>query len=141
MKILVINLTRMGDLLQSTPLLNELKKENPDCELTLMANSKFASICERMPFVDKVFEFDAEKIAGEIADKKKNLMEIFKDLKEVINTLNAEKFSKVINLTHSKMSAFLTSLIQCEDKNGITVDTKGYRVIKNDWMVYFLMLP
>lgn len=137
MKILVINLTRMGDLLQSTPLLSELKRRNPDCQITLMANSKFASICEVMPFVDKVFKFDTEKIAHEIADGNKNLMEIFKELKEVVNILNTEGFSKVINLTHSKMSAFLTSLMQCEDKNGITVDTKGYRVIKNDWMVYF----
>ncbi len=137
MKILVINLTRMGDLLQSTPLLKGLKEKYPGCEITLMANSKFAPICERIPFVDHLYKFDTESIAKAITEESEILFDVFKRLEEIITSLNSAHYEKVINLTHSKMSAFLTSLLNCKDKNGITIDSKGFRVIKNDWMVYF----
>ncbi|RMF92372.1 MAG: glycosyltransferase family 9 protein [Candidatus Schekmanbacteria bacterium] len=136
-KILIINLARMGDLLQSTPLLEEIKKESPDSRITMLANSKFAAICERLPFIDEIIKFDVEEIAKSISESNKNLIEIYKDLKNKIESLNRKGFSKIINLTHSKMSAFLMSLLDCNDKNGITVDPNGFRVIKNDWMIYF----
>ena len=127
----------MGDLIQSTPLLKSIKQANPGSEIVLMVNSRFSAICSRMPFVDRVIKFDVEKTGKNIVDAEKSLIESYHEIESLVCSLNNEKFNKIYNLTHSKMSALLTAMIAVNEINGICVDSKGFRLIKNQWMVYF----
>ena len=57
-EILIINLTRMGDLLQTTPLIQGFKEKYPDVTITLLVNSKFTEICTGIPLIDDLIVFD-----------------------------------------------------------------------------------
>lgn len=59
-KILIHNFTRLGDLLQSTPLLMGLKARDPSCEIVLAVHRRFQEVCEGFPFIDAVISFDSE---------------------------------------------------------------------------------
>ena len=43
-KILILNLSRLGDHLQTSPLIAGLKRKEPDCRITLLGNVKFIEI-------------------------------------------------------------------------------------------------
>src|SRR3989337_1536943 len=63
--VLIINLTRMGDLIQTTPVMAGLKDAYPDVRITLLINSAFAEICNYIPFVDRLISFNMDGfIAG-----------------------------------------------------------------------------
>ena len=57
-EILLINLTRMGDLLQTTPLMSGLKNAYPGVRITLLVSSRFMDICRGIPFIDELIVFD-----------------------------------------------------------------------------------
>ena len=57
-KILVVNLTRFGDLLQTSPTIMGLKALHPDAELTALVERNFADVCRGLPGVDRVRELE-----------------------------------------------------------------------------------
>ncbi|MCL2102595.1 MAG: hypothetical protein FWH25_01000, partial [Syntrophorhabdaceae bacterium] len=57
-EILLFNLTRMGDLIQTTPVLTGLKKNWPNARITFLVNSNFKEICKDMPFIDNLIVCD-----------------------------------------------------------------------------------
>ena len=50
--VLVVNLTRFGDLLQTSPTIVGLKEEHPDATVTVMVDRNFAEVCRGLPGVD-----------------------------------------------------------------------------------------
>ena len=57
MKILVLQLKRIGDLILTTPALVALRKHYPDARITLCADSACAKLAPAMPFVDNFVVF------------------------------------------------------------------------------------
>ena len=51
-RILVMSLTRMGDLVQATPLISGLRKKHPQAKITLMVSSDFAMFVPNIPDID-----------------------------------------------------------------------------------------
>jgi heptosyltransferase-2 len=56
--ILVVRGDSIGDLILSSPFLRELRGSNPDAWITLVADSRFASLVELCPYVNEVLPFD-----------------------------------------------------------------------------------
>ena len=50
--ILIISLTRMGDLIQTTPLIMGLKEKYPNARITLMVSSDFEGVVSLIPGID-----------------------------------------------------------------------------------------
>jgi len=53
-RILVINVTRIGDTLLTTPVLRALKKAWPDAHLTFLGHSKRIEVLRHLPFIDRL---------------------------------------------------------------------------------------
>ena len=51
---LIVNLTRFGDLLQTSPAIATLRAHHPGVEVTLLAERNFADVCDDVPGVDHV---------------------------------------------------------------------------------------
>ena len=60
-KILILNMTRMGDLVQSTPVITGLKKLYPKASITLGVTSLFEEFIKKIPSVDKHVIFDIKQ--------------------------------------------------------------------------------
>lgn len=136
-RILIINLTRMGDLLQMTPFLSGLRRDNPDGEITLLVLKEFEEVCSGFPFVDKVDVFDAEGFISRLREPDSSLMEDYRILEKMMERLKQEKFDTVINLSFSNYSALLTYILKVRDIRGTSIDDFGNRLLKHPWIGHF----
>ena len=60
--ILILNMTRMGDLVQSTPAIAGLRKEYPNASITLVVSSLFDEFSKKIPFINKRVVFDIKQL-------------------------------------------------------------------------------
>ena len=56
--ILILNMTRMGDLVQSTSSIAGLRKQYPNACITLMVTSAFEEFSKKIPCINKRVVFD-----------------------------------------------------------------------------------
>jgi ADP-heptose:LPS heptosyltransferase len=136
-RILIINLTRMGDLLQMTPFLKAFREENPDVEVTLFVLKQFEEVCAGFPFVDRVQSFDAKDFLSKLSKPDRSLVEDYQALKRVFEGLRQQRFDSIINLSFSNHSALLTRLLRAPDVRGITIDDEGNRRLRHPWINHF----
>lgn len=138
--VFIINITRMGDLIQTTPVTIGLKERYPGVRITLLVNAEFVEICRYMPYIDRLFVINA----GEILTKLYNVMlvDCFNYLDELLKKVNDTYYDLVINFTHSTGSAVLTSLINAKEVRGVTIDEEGHNYKRHSWAKYlFNVIP
>ena len=136
-KILIISLTRMGDLLQATPLMAGLRKKNPDVRLDVLVSSDFAPIAKSIPKINEVRIFNLKQFTPAEYKGELTLVTVYQYIEEFTEELKKSKYDVVINLSHSKMSAVMTSLLNVNDIRGITSSDVGNRMIRHPWLRYF----
>lgn len=136
MNFIIVGLTRMGDILQSTPLLMGLKESYPQCRITYLANEPYAEICKGIPLIDDLITFNMEMYQVRLLSETMSLIEEYRFLEGFINRINQREYDVLINLTPSRICAVLTSVINAKEVRGLTVDNEGHRVIKDRWMRY-----
>jgi ADP-heptose:LPS heptosyltransferase len=135
--VLIINLTRMGDLLQSTPLMESLKEDDRDTFITLLVNSSFSKVCEGIPVKDELIEFDISGLREGMTGGNVDIVGSYRKVEGLIKRINRRHYDLTINLTHSPLSAILTSLVDTDEVRGFTIDGEGHRIIRHPWMRYF----
>jgi ADP-heptose:LPS heptosyltransferase len=136
-KILVHNFTRMGDLLQSTPLLIGLKERYPNCEITLAVHKRFQEVCEGFPFVDTVISFDSEGLKDAILQQGNGILNGYHYVKSFVELLRQQHFDLVFNLSHSRSSCILLSLLEIPQVVGGIADRTGMLCTAHPWANYF----
>ncbi len=136
-EIIIVNLTRMGDILQTSPLMAALKEQHPGSRLTLLVNRAFSEICRGIPFVDDVISFDVNAFRARLLSDEYSLVSNYLFLEDFLTRINKIKYNLAINLTHSPASALLSSIIQADEMRGFSVDSEGHRLIRHPWMRYF----
>ena len=93
MKILVLQLKRIGDLILTTPALAALRKRFPEARITLCTDSACSTLAVAMPFVDDVLVF--RRRSGDCA---------------LWTRLALERFEVCLDFTGNDRSAFFTLL-------------------------------
>jgi ADP-heptose:LPS heptosyltransferase len=136
-KILVHNFTRIGDLLQSTPLLAGLKKREPHCEIVLAVHKRFQEVCEGFPFVDTVISFDSDGLKDTILQGGDGLLQSYHYVKSFIDLLKDRHFDLVVNLSHSRSSCILLSMLDIQQVIGSIADRTGTFCTKHPWANHF----
>ena len=127
----------MGDLLQTTPLMAGFKEANPDVRITLLINSSFIDICKGIPFIDDLIVFDMRGYRERLLKKEYSLVENYRLIEGLIKQINEKEYDLAMNLTHSSISAIITSLVRVKEIRGFTIDCEGHRIIKHPWLKYF----
>lgn len=136
MKILVISLLRLGDIIQIAPVLAGLKKEYPEGEVHLLINGQFHGVTKLLPAVDKVHLFDREVIQSALGDSDRPVFEAFDRCAEFVENLRDEEFDKVVNLTHNRLSGWLTSLLHTRESAGLSFTSSGSPLFGGSWFRY-----
>ncbi|GBE02443.1 lipopolysaccharide core heptosyltransferase RfaQ [bacterium BMS3Bbin06] len=134
-EVIIINLTRMGDLIQSTPVIMGLKERYPGVRITLLVSETFVEICKYIPLIDRVFTLKINDIVNALGEG--GIIECYRHIEGVISVINDTFYDLAINFTHSMDSAVLTSLIRAGEIRGISIDPQGHNVKRHPWIRYF----
>ena len=140
-EILVLNLGRYGDLIQTTPLLRGLKRNHPHARVTLVAQKRFRAILPLMSGIDRLLLFDHDSLAQAIA-RQESLLSGYRQLDEFLTLLETDHFDLIVNLTSTELSTHLVTLLSSSEVSGKTSATDGRPLVKNPWALYlysFLM--
>ena len=129
-KIAVIQLTRSGDLIQTAQAVRQLKAENSDAHVTLIARRSFGSGLRFLleTVFDNIIFFETKELI-----KKEGLKQTCDEAHQFINKLKNEKFEFTINLSYSKSSGYLTKLINSEYQLGLARNNKNEITIQDKW--------
>lgn len=136
-KILLVNITRLGDMLQATPTIAGMKAENPDCHITVLVEKQFADVCSVIPHIDEVVGIDLGFTCRSIAREQDGIIDAFEYVSEIVEDLRKQNFDYCLNMSSSAYTALLLNLIGITRNGGWTSDEEGYRVIESEWARLF----
>ena len=129
----IIQLTRFGDLIQTSQAVEELKKAHPEYRVILIARSQFAKPLDFLlkKTFDKTYYLDSKKIFNnsEINGLKSSL----DSLNQFLGEMSTESIEVLINLSFSKSSSYLSSLIKSKHKIGSFFDLNNKMQINDKW--------
>ncbi len=137
-QVVILNITRMGDLFQMTPLLARLEEEWPGVSIDLIVDKEFACVATLIPGIRQVLAYDFQQLLDESRAKVRDVVSLYRDVAAWAKPLLRVGYDRVINLTFNRRSAFLASFLGGTDIRGITTTSGGHFIVKNPWMQYFL---
>jgi ADP-heptose:LPS heptosyltransferase len=139
MKILVLQLARLGDLFLSWPALRALRRKYPDAQIEVLTRSRFQEALRGCDAISKIRILDTTAILGPLIGDEPNIPEAFKQTENAVHELKAESYDWIVNFSFSPASSYLTSAIAGKQTqiSGYTRSSDGYLAIPDDMSAYF----
>ncbi|GAB4361434.1 MAG: glycosyltransferase family 9 protein [Deltaproteobacteria bacterium] len=135
---LLLNLTRMGDLIQSTPLAVGLSRRKESGPVVACVDRAFLPAARLMDGVDEIVPIDLYGIAETLRRPGTGWAGTIRAAEESLAPLLTRRFRMAINLTHTDTSAILMYLVDAPDRRGIQISPDGHRIVRHPWMMFFL---
>lgn len=134
-KICIVQLTRIGDVIQTFQAARQFKYENPNFSLSLVARRDMAKglIFLLKDVFDEVFLFETSDffpVGTKRLDSAKDRLNAF--IKEV----NQSEFDLLVNFSFTNTSSYLCNLISAKVKMGTRRNFKNQLVITDKWSQY-----
>ncbi len=139
-QVLILNITRMGDLIQMIPLLGRLEEEWPGVGIDLIIDKEFAHVASLLPGIRQVLAYDFQELMDDSRVCARDVVSLYRDLAHWAQPMLQVGYDRVVNLTFNRRSAFLAKYFGCADERGMTTAHDGSFLVKNSWMKYFLDL-
>jgi ADP-heptose:LPS heptosyltransferase len=139
-RIAIVNLTRLGDLLQTSPTVAGLRRAHPAAEITLVVEKNFAEVCAAIPGVDHVCRLDLDQLGHLLLGGGARVGEAYHLALETVSELRARRFDLALNFSSSRMSAVLLGLLGVPDVRGWSMTSDGFRAIRSPWSRLFATL-
>ncbi len=137
-KILIINLTRMGDLIESTSLFRKIKAVYPDSFITLIVLPEFYEITGFFDCIDEVVTFDVTNISGDIFKNNYNFnYKIYDYLENYLSRFTEINYEIVFNLTHDVMSSYFMYLLKADKFVGFSRNREGNLIQIGEIVLFF----
>lgn len=136
MKTLFLSLLRLGDLLLHLEVIKAYSKQNPQEKIYILINEEFAEVKSLLPERVTLLYFPRGHLQKQIVDRSYHFRHAYESVESLIQSWNQNDFTKVINLTHNRSSAFLSGMIQAEKKIGLRFDQVFQGQDENRWWSY-----
>ena len=138
--ILVIQLAKLGDYLQTTPLLSALKAQSPTSRLTVLCAPNMVDSAHRTPGVDHVIQFDLAELAKAFKRKNLRLSDRISILRDACAPLAGLRFDRTINLNTSRIAALLSEMVQSKRKDGPTLARDRQSLHFPEWAEFIMKI-
>jgi lipopolysaccharide heptosyltransferase II len=135
--ILILSMTRMGDMIQTTPLIKGLKEKYPNSKITLLVTSDFASAVPLIPNVDDSIVLDFKQFIINKDWEDQSWIKVFRYLEESLEDIKRRNYDLLVNLSHSKFSALMVGYLSIKNVIGFHCNEFGDRMTGHPWMQYF----
>jgi lipopolysaccharide heptosyltransferase II len=138
MRILIVNLTRIGDQLQTSPTVAGLRARHPDAEITVLGDRHQIQVCRSIPGIDRIYEIDLDRIGEDLLAGGTRIVEAYRYAEGIVQDLRGQRFDLAVNFSSSRMSAVFMRLLRIPDCRGWTADSEGHRLIVHPWSRLFV---
>ena len=108
MKILIIQLARLGDLYMSWPIARALKRVHPDADIQFLARERFAAALDGLECVQQVHKLHTPYIVEKLVN---STAEGIDALGQLMDSLQSQKYDLVVNLSFSPLSSYFAHYI------------------------------
>lgn len=137
-QVVIINITRMGDLVQTIPLLGRLTHEWPGVDIDLVTDRTFAAMAGLLPGIRHVFAYDFQGLINDSRAMGKDVVTLYREMSSWAKRLADAHYDRVINLTFNRRSGLLSAYLGAPDTRGVTAADDGASVLHNPWFNYFV---
>lgn len=131
--ILLVALTRLGDMLQASPTIAGLKQQYPNAKLTVLIEKNFASVCEGIPGIDEQVVIDLGYVYRSLIQEGQGIVDAYAYFNDWIKDLRDRQFDYCLNMSASGFTATLLNLLDIKDSRGWRADDEGTRIISTPW--------
>jgi ADP-heptose:LPS heptosyltransferase len=135
--VLMVNITRLGDMLQATPTIAGIKSENPGCKVTVLVEQQFSAICRWLPHIDEVLTLDLGMTVRALARGGDGIIDAYEYVVEVVQDLRSRGYDYCLNMSSSAYTALLLRMVGVANHGGWIADDEGYRIIESEWAKLF----
>jgi ADP-heptose:LPS heptosyltransferase len=137
-QVLFIQLSRLGDCIQSTPLLASWRKRFPDDRIVVLTRPEHAIVFTGNRHVDEVLRWvpPVSLLADETIDPVRRL----EGLRDWLGPLKSRHFRVVVNLTHDSLSCWMALALQPTETRGLSMDRSGRMQTGDPWGLYTFSL-
>lgn len=138
MRILIAQATRMGDVIQTSPLIRMVRAAHPEAHIAALVRRMGRAAAERHPDVDAVIEYEEDTIFQHLlSGDSDRLLEAYRAADAYIETLRQGRYDRAYNLTHSLASAMLLKLAGIPEVVGAHLSDDWQYVLRGPWTTYF----
>ena len=110
-KILCLQLARLGDIYQTWPTLSALRRKHPCADIHFLVRERFSDAAVGLQSVDKVLQLKTQDILEPYLRMNPNPATAMKRLEEFLEPLKNEKYDFIVNLSFSPFSSFLVDYL------------------------------
>ncbi|MGE0039810.1 MAG: glycosyltransferase family 9 protein [Vicinamibacterales bacterium] len=136
-RILVLQMCRLGDILQTTPMLRGIRRQWPEAEITLVLHDVFRDVPVPAHLYDRLVPFPYGQVAATISARREEWRSEMERLRAWVRDVTPEPVDLLLNLTHSDLAGFLCALIPHKTLGGGLIAPDRTRVVSGTWMTYF----
>lgn len=133
MKILAINLLRLGDILATAPALRALRRRHPTAKIELMINANFRAVANLLGDVDSVRLFERDQLQRGCVEAETPMFAAYDVLQEFMDELASQRYDLIVNFTHNRLSGWIAGLIPAKEKVGLVMDGSGGVSFGSHW--------
>lgn len=130
-RILVVQTTRMGDVIQTSPLVHRIRLKYPKAHLAYMVRRMGKLVAERHPDVDEVLVYDEDEMFFTFGPTiPSGYLTAYAFALERIEKLKAARYDLVVNVTHSVASAMMLRIINPPALSGAHLSPDWHFVLR-----------
>jgi lipopolysaccharide heptosyltransferase II len=122
-KLLIINTFGLGDVLFTTPLIKNIKRAYPQCQIHYLANQRSACILEHNPDIDKVLIYERDAFQ---ACYRRSIFEFMAKGRNFFKSVQDEKYDVVLDLTLDRNMALVMRLAKIPQRIGFDYKGRGW---------------
>ena len=135
-RILVIQLCRLGDLLQTTPMLRGIRRAHPDAHVTLLVLDGFSDAPIPRHLYDDLAVFPYDAVAADLQPGGA-WQDAVATIRSFVRSLDERPFDLVLNVTGSELANLLSGCVRAVEVRGGLIAADRTRVVRHPWMTYF----
>ena len=139
MHVVVLNLLRLGDLVQCSPVFRSLRARYPEARITLIVQDIFQETAMLLPGPDRVLPVPYLKLAP-LLDQKGAWPEAYQFLADWLEENLQPRPDLVINLTPTLLGAIFSFLSRAPEVRGLTLNASRQFLTQPSWMSYLMVI-
>lgn len=138
--ILVIAMTRMGDLFQLAPMASALREKHPGSRIGLVAYKEFGETAAGLSLFDDLFLVDGKAIRQRVYDDRISWSEKIAMVRSMCADWNLRDYDLLINLTPNRIGTVIGYLVRAREVRGVVMTGDGFRAFYDPAIAYFGMM-